>query len=122
MVIPNVSSILRGAPSGQPGTLNNVIIISWLYLMFLSFLGGAASGQPGTLHNVIIISWLYSVPTNCKMMFLDFNFNEFLQNFNLNGYHIPKGHALVYMSYHGHRDPRIFQFPDQFNPDRWKEG
>ncbi|XP_048744435.1 putative cytochrome P450 120 [Ostrea edulis] len=43
------------------------------------------------------------------------------QNFNLNGYHIPKGHALVYMSYHGHRDPRIFQFPDQFNPDRWKE-
>ncbi|XP_062568237.1 putative cytochrome P450 120 isoform X1 [Saccostrea cucullata] len=42
------------------------------------------------------------------------------QDFNLNGYHIPKGHALVYMSYHSHRDPRIFQFSDQFDPERWK--
>lgn len=41
------------------------------------------------------------------------------EDFTLNGYHIPKGHALVYMSYHGHRDPSIFPDPDQFDPSRW---
>ncbi|XP_078312100.1 putative cytochrome P450 120 [Crassostrea virginica] len=41
------------------------------------------------------------------------------QDFNLNGYLIPKGHALVYMSYHGHRDPSIFPSPDDFDPKRW---
>ncbi|KAK3095632.1 hypothetical protein FSP39_016949 [Pinctada imbricata] len=41
------------------------------------------------------------------------------EDFNLNGYKVHKGHALVYLTYAAHRDPAVFDNPEQFDPHRW---
>nr|XP_039264181.1 LOW QUALITY PROTEIN: putative cytochrome P450 120 [Styela clava] len=37
----------------------------------------------------------------------------------IGGYKIPKGYAVIYVSYFAHRDKNVFKNPDEFNPDRW---
>ncbi|KAM6984673.1 putative cytochrome P450 120 [Aplochiton taeniatus] len=37
----------------------------------------------------------------------------------LGGFHVPKGHAAMYISHSVHRDPEVFQQPEDFLPDRW---
>ena len=37
----------------------------------------------------------------------------------LDGMKVSKGQALVFMTYHAHRDEKVFQNPDQFNHERW---
>ncbi|KAK6186338.1 hypothetical protein SNE40_008390 [Patella caerulea] len=42
------------------------------------------------------------------------------KNFEVDGYTIPAGHAIVYLTFAAHRDPSIFENPNQFYPGRWK--
>ena len=37
----------------------------------------------------------------------------------IDGYHIPAGHAVVFMTQHAQRDPAVFKDPDTFMPSRW---
>ncbi|XP_056259683.1 uncharacterized protein LOC130186525 isoform X2 [Seriola aureovittata] len=37
----------------------------------------------------------------------------------LGGFHVPKGYGAIYISHAVHRDPEVFQQPDNFLPERW---
>ncbi|PVD30443.1 hypothetical protein C0Q70_09709 [Pomacea canaliculata] len=37
----------------------------------------------------------------------------------VDGYRIPQGHAVVYITYTAHRDAQVFQEPETFHPERW---
>uniref|UniRef100_A0A3B4V9F8 Putative cytochrome P450 120 n=1 Tax=Seriola dumerili TaxID=41447 RepID=A0A3B4V9F8_SERDU len=37
----------------------------------------------------------------------------------LAGFHVPKGYGAIYISHAVHRDPEVFQQPDNFLPERW---
>ncbi|KAM7393110.1 hypothetical protein PAMA_007975 [Pampus argenteus] len=41
------------------------------------------------------------------------------QDSTLAGFHVPKGHGAIYISHSVHRDPEVFQQPDNFLPERW---
>ncbi|XP_062268861.1 putative cytochrome P450 120 [Platichthys flesus] len=41
------------------------------------------------------------------------------QDSTLAGFHVPKGHGAIYISHGVHRDPEVFQQPDDFLPERW---
>uniref|UniRef100_UPI003AAA77E4 uncharacterized protein n=1 Tax=Centroberyx gerrardi TaxID=166262 RepID=UPI003AAA77E4 len=41
------------------------------------------------------------------------------QDTSLAGFHVPKDHAAIYISHSVHRDPEVFQQPDDFLPERW---
>ena len=38
----------------------------------------------------------------------------------INGHIIPEGHAVAYMSYAANRDGKVFNDPNQFQPERWR--
>uniref|UniRef100_A0A3Q2XTF5 Putative cytochrome P450 120 n=1 Tax=Hippocampus comes TaxID=109280 RepID=A0A3Q2XTF5_HIPCM len=38
---------------------------------------------------------------------------------SLAGFHVPKGYGAIYISHAVHRDPRVFEQPDSFVPERW---
>ncbi|XP_071827859.1 putative cytochrome P450 120 [Apostichopus japonicus] len=42
-----------------------------------------------------------------------------LEDIVLDGYRIPKGHVIVYISRAAQRDPAVFLDPDSFKPQRW---
>ena len=44
-----------------------------------------------------------------------------LQEFELGGYRIPAKSQLFFFQYVTHRDPRYFDEPEQFKPERWTE-
>lgn len=48
-------------------------------------------------------------------MFLSF----FLEETTLNGYNIPKGASLVLNMHACHRNPKVFDEPDEFKPTRY---
>ena len=35
------------------------------------------------------------------------------------GYRMPKDHAILFMTYGAQRDPEVFDDPDVFKPERW---
>ncbi|KAJ0015469.1 hypothetical protein NQD34_009089 [Periophthalmus magnuspinnatus] len=37
------------------------------------------------------------------------------------GFHVPKDYGAIYISHAVHRDPEVFQQPDSFLPERWRE-
>ncbi|GFN82469.1 histone-lysine N-methyltransferase SETMAR [Plakobranchus ocellatus] len=37
------------------------------------------------------------------------------------GYNVPKDYALVYITHFAQRDPKVFEDPDQFKPERWAQ-
>ncbi|XP_010775609.1 cytochrome P450 3A25-like [Notothenia coriiceps] len=37
----------------------------------------------------------------------------------LAGFHVPKDYGAIYISHSVHRDPEVFQQPDDFLPERW---
>ncbi|XP_071322456.1 uncharacterized protein [Trachinotus anak] len=37
----------------------------------------------------------------------------------LAGFHVPKDYGVIYISHAVHRDPEVFQQPDNFLPERW---
>ncbi|XP_038071152.1 putative cytochrome P450 120 [Patiria miniata] len=39
----------------------------------------------------------------------------------IDGYKIPKDHAVVYITHAAHRDPTVFSHPETFRPERWSE-
>ncbi|XP_040014276.1 putative cytochrome P450 120 isoform X5 [Xiphias gladius] len=41
------------------------------------------------------------------------------QDSTLAGCHVPKGYGAIYISHAVHRDPEVFQQPDNFLPERW---
>lgn len=44
------------------------------------------------------------------------------KNCQFGNYHIPKGTLLFMLAYHSNTDPEIFDFPDEFLPERYLEG
>jgi cytochrome P450 len=42
-----------------------------------------------------------------------------LENVTLGGFDVPKGAHVLVSQYVTHRDPRYFESPDEFNPERW---
>lgn len=38
----------------------------------------------------------------------------------MNGFVIPEGHGIVYISHTSNRDPSVFKDPDSFRPERWR--
>jgi cytochrome P450 len=47
---------------------------------------------------------------------------ESLEAFELDGYRVPGGTIAVMSQWVLHRDPRFFERPDEFDPDRWADG
>lgn len=45
---------------------------------------------------------------------------DFFQDCSVEGFHVPKGHAIIYLTRHAQRDPKIFDDPDEFKPERWE--
>ena len=43
----------------------------------------------------------------------------FLQDTTIEGFSVPRGQVVMYVSHAVHRDPEVFQQPDHFLPDRW---
>ncbi|XP_041368097.1 putative cytochrome P450 120 [Gigantopelta aegis] len=43
------------------------------------------------------------------------------KNLTVDGYKVPKGHGVVFMTYAAHRDESVFPNSDEFCPDRWKD-
>ena len=43
-----------------------------------------------------------------------------LQDVTLDGYRIPKGHYVAYISRFANRDDKVFEKPDNFLPERWR--
>ncbi|KAL7376397.1 hypothetical protein ABVT39_007320 [Epinephelus coioides] len=41
------------------------------------------------------------------------------QDSTLAGFHVPKDYGVIYISHSVHRDPEVFQQPDDFLPERW---
>eukprot|EP00057_Strongylocentrotus_purpuratus_P009566 XP_011664040.1 PREDICTED: cytochrome P450 4A14 [Strongylocentrotus purpuratus] len=41
------------------------------------------------------------------------------EDFVLDGYKVPKGYAVIYVSSIAHRDPNVFKNPNSFDPTRW---
>ena len=42
-----------------------------------------------------------------------------LQDTTIEGFSVPRGQVVMYVSHAVHRDPEVFQQPDHFLPDRW---
>jgi cytochrome P450 len=40
----------------------------------------------------------------------------------IGGYHVPRGTTVLMSQWVVHRDPRLFEQPDQFRPERWLDG
>ncbi|XP_072027080.1 putative cytochrome P450 120 isoform X2 [Amphiura filiformis] len=40
----------------------------------------------------------------------------------IDGYKVPEGTAVIYITYAAHRDPSVFKKPDKFRPERWIDG
>src|SRR6516165_935210 len=47
---------------------------------------------------------------------------EALRDCEIGGYLIPKGYTVAMFQWVVHRDPRFFQSPDEFRPERWADG
>jgi cytochrome P450 len=43
-----------------------------------------------------------------------------LDDCDIGGYHVPAGTSLAMSPWVMHRDPRYFDYPEEFNPDRWE--
>ncbi|XP_041477363.1 beta-amyrin 28-monooxygenase-like [Lytechinus variegatus] len=43
------------------------------------------------------------------------------EDFILDGYKVPKGYAVIYVSSIAHRDPDVFKNPNTFDPTRWAD-
>ncbi|KAM9338647.1 cytochrome P450 26A1-like [Symphorus nematophorus] len=41
------------------------------------------------------------------------------QDSTIAGYQVPKGYGAIYISHSVHRDPEVFEQPDNFLPERW---
>src|SRR3954470_3848458 len=49
-------------------------------------------------------------------------FREALQDLDIDGHLVPKGDYLVMSQWVTHRDPRLWEDPLRFDPERWAEG
>ena len=47
---------------------------------------------------------------------------EGIEDCEIGGYHVPAGTQLIMSQWVTHRDPRYFENPDEFRPERWAEG
>jgi cytochrome P450 len=47
---------------------------------------------------------------------------EALADCEIGGYHVPAGTQLVVSQWVTHRDPRYYEAPGEFRPERWAEG
>jgi cytochrome P450 len=47
---------------------------------------------------------------------------EAIEETEIGGYHVPKGTQLFAFQWVTHRDPRYFEEPDAFKPERWING
>lgn len=47
---------------------------------------------------------------------------EATENCEIGGYHVPAGTQLIMSQWVTHRDPRYFENPEKFRPERWLEG
>jgi len=45
---------------------------------------------------------------------------EALEDCEIGGYHVPAGTQLIMSQWIAHRDPRYFEAPDKFRPERWE--
>ena len=46
---------------------------------------------------------------------------ENIEDVEIGGYHIPKGYTLMIPVYHIHRDPKLWEEPDAFRPERFSK-
>ena len=44
----------------------------------------------------------------------------FLQNVIVNGFEIPKGYSVAYLTRNANMDPIVFKEPERFLPERWE--
>jgi cytochrome P450 len=47
---------------------------------------------------------------------------EATEDCEIGGYHVPAGTQLIMSQWVTHRDPRYFENPEKFRPERWSEG
>ena len=47
---------------------------------------------------------------------------EALRDTTIGGQHVPKGTSVLIITWAMHRDPRFFDSPEQFRPERWLDG
>jgi cytochrome P450 len=60
------------------------------------------------------------VSTNQNLDYIKIVIYTFLQSVILDGFQIPKGYAVAYLSRNANMDPTVFKDPEKFLPERWE--
>ena len=83
----------------------------WFYLLPLTTFNGL------TLVVTLLVNFYpYEHKGNYMYMFI------YLQDSLIDGYKVPEGSAVIYITYAAHRDPSVFKKPEKFRPERWIDG
>jgi cytochrome P450 len=82
------------------------------------------AGAPPTLEDVKRLPYVHRVLLETMRVYPPaFGiFREALQDLDLDGHLVPAGDYLVMSQWVTHRDPRLWEDPLRFDPDRWVEG
>ena len=82
------------------------------------------AGAPATLEDVGRLPYVHRVLLETMRLYPPaFGiFREALQDLDIDGHAIPAGDDLVMSQWVTHRDPRLWDDPLRFDPDRWAEG
>jgi cytochrome P450 len=82
------------------------------------------AGAPATLADVDRLPYAHRVLLETMRLYPpSFGiFREVLQDIDLEGHAIPAGDVVVMSQWVTHRDPRLWDDPLRFDPDRWAEG
>jgi cytochrome P450 len=82
------------------------------------------AGAPATLEDVARLPYVHRVLLETMRLYPPaFGiFREALQDLDIDGHAIPAGDVVVLSQWVMHRDPRLWDDPLRFDPDRWAEG
>jgi cytochrome P450 len=82
------------------------------------------AGAPATLEDVGRLPYVHRVLLETMRLYPPaFGiFREALQDLDIDGHAIPAGDVVVMSQWVMHRDPRLWDDPLRFDPDRWAEG
>jgi cytochrome P450 len=82
------------------------------------------AGAPATLADVGRLPYVHRVLLETMRLYPPaFGiFREVLQDLDLGGHAVPAGDLVVMSQWVTHRDPRLWDDPLRFDPDRWAEG
>jgi len=91
---------------------------------WLEEIDGVLAGAPATAADVERLPYVHRVLLETMRLYPPAFaiFREALQDLELDGHAVPAGDYLVLSQWVTHRDPRLWDDPLRFDPERWAEG